>query len=225
MIARLLQLRAFGSSAPTTRWRPVRRSRASRAFAFAVLATLCLLAALVGQAAASGVEGAPAARRPKAAGLVYGFFDDATGARNGRLRIEHVRMAYGRQGFLRVAWRPQAVLEGVNLEIAPTATWPAAGRQIADALRSQGEIAELREITVQLPGGKALHARSGRLRADGALELQEVEATAGSGPASPAHCLWLAGPDAGRCVPYTAERSEPSRRTVSTPSRPRLSVP
>lgn len=136
-------------------------------------------------------------------GVVHGFFDDLTGARIGRLRIEHVRLEYRRQGFLRVAWRPLVVLDGVSLEIKAGAVWPAAGAQIVRALQGGNRDSSiLRNVSVLLEGSSAqkITAPTARLRADHAIELSDaVVARDGQTLTEPGTvCFWLAGPQAGQ---------------------------
>lgn len=160
----------------------------------AVEATVASVAG--GQAPAAGVE-----RHAGMEGVVYGFFDDRTGDRIGRLSIGHVGIEYQRQGFLRVAWKPLVVLDEVMLEIAPGAHWPDAGRQIIDALgRGRSREAVVRRLHLRVGGEPAvdLTAALAQLRADGALLLAEADA---GGTARPAKCFWLAGPQAGTLTP------------------------
>jgi hypothetical protein len=145
---------------------------------------------------------------PGMRGLVHGFFDDRTGERNGRLRIESVEVEYRRQGFLRVAWRPLVVLAGVNLEIEAVADWPATGRQILAALQSAGgrEAWVLRNVRLRLAGSpnREILAPTAAVRSDGGLELRSAVfltggETAQGGPQD--LCLWLAGPQVGQLTP------------------------
>lgn len=170
----------------------------------------------------SAADPADASARPGMQGMVYRFFDDRTGANIGRLRIERVEMEYGRRGFLRVAWQPVVVLDGVTLEISSTAVWPAAGAPILDALRVKArDGAVLRNVTLVLPStpGTKITSSAGRLRGDGALELTDaVVFDAGSPPSgSTTLCFWLSGPQAGK---WTAARppTSPSDPTFSTAS-------
>lgn len=154
-------------------------------------------------AAETGATPVPAGNQPGMEGVVHGFFDDQTGARIGRLRIDHVRLEYRRQGFLRVAWRPLVVLDGVSLEIKAGTAWPAAGTQIIRALQGGNrDSSVLRNVTVLLDGSPAqrITAPTARLRADHALELSDaVVVRDGQAFAEPGTvCFWLAGPQAGQ---------------------------
>ena len=142
--------------------------------------------------------------------VIHGFFDDKTGDKIGRLRIESVGVEYQKRGFLRVAWDPIVVLDGVTLEIAPGATWPEAGVKILDALHVTGRSGAcvLRRVTLRLdgPAPRDIRAATASLRADGGLELTDATsltaAGAGSAPeaGSKNFCFWLAGPQAGQLV-------------------------
>ena len=116
------------------------------------------------------VEGAP-----RMQGVSYRFFDDRTGALTGQLRIGHVDMEYQRKGFLRVAWKPQVILQDVNFEVSSDLAWPVQGAQMVRALLALGGRDELvlREVRVHLAGtpGRAITAPTARLLPDGALEM------------------------------------------------------
>ncbi len=142
---------------------------------------------------------------PGMEGILHRFFDDRTGVAFGRLRIDRVGVESSRQGFMRVAWRPAVVLEGVTLEIGTEATWPDAGTPILNALHGAGrDGCLLRGVRLQLAGSEPREILSpqGRLRADGALELADVTMTlGGAAPVSAGTvCFWLKGPEAGRCT-------------------------
>lgn len=150
----------------------------------------------------------PGTNAPGMKGVVYGFFDDKTGARIGRLEIESVGVEYQRRGFLRVAWDPIVVLDGVTLEISAGATWPDAGMKIIDALRVTGRsgASVLRRVRLRIPGSPTpeITAATASLRTDGGLVLRDVTASASEGAAAESArgnlCLWLAGPRAGQLV-------------------------
>jgi hypothetical protein len=142
--------------------------------------------------------------------IVYGFFDDKTGERIGRLQIDKVGVEYQHRGFLKVAWDPLIVLDGVTLEVSAGAVWPEAGAKIIDALRVTGRqnASVLRNVHLRLAGapGREIAAAGATLRKDGGLELLGVNFTAGAAPAaSPSVtgnlCFWLAGPRAGQLTP------------------------
>lgn len=142
---------------------------------------------------------------PGMEGILHRFFDDRTGVAFGRLRIDRVGVESSRQGFMRVAWRPTVVLEGVTLEIGTEATWPDAGTPILNALHGAGrEGCLLRGVRLQVAGAepREIFSPMGRLRADGALELTDVTMTlGGAAPVSTGTvCFWLKGPEAGRCT-------------------------
>ncbi len=147
----------------------------------------------------------PVANRPGMEGLVYGLFDDATGARIGRLKIGRVLSESGKQGFLRVAWRPLVVLENVTLELAEDARWPEAGRTVLKALQGIArDQTELRGVHISRSGAQRCELRSpaGRLRADGAMEFAVATVEIGDRPLrSGGGCFWLAGASAGQWVP------------------------
>ena len=168
---------------------------------------------LVGRVPAGATEPTAAASGANAPGMkaiVYGFFDDKTGERIGRLQIDKVGIEYQHRGFLRVAWDPLVVLDGVTLEISAGAVWPEAGVKIIDALRVTGRqnASVLRNVHLRLAGapGREITAAGAMLRKDGGLELLGVNLTAGAAPAEPTSaatnfCFWLAGPRAGQLTP------------------------
>lgn len=155
---------------------------------------------------------APGGNAPGMKGVVYGFFDDKTGARIGRLEIESVGVEYQRRGFLRVAWDPIVVLEGVTLDISAGATWPGAGVKIVDALRVTGRsgASVLRRVRLRIPGSPTpeITAATASLRTDGGLVLRDVTAVASGGSAVEFAkgdlCFWLAGARAGQLVAIAA---------------------
>lgn len=162
----------------------------------------------------------PAARAstgPGMEGVVYGFFDDKTGARIGRLRIERVHLEHRRQGFFRVGWRPLIVLEGVSLDIETdaAAAWPHAGRQILSALHGTAwDEFELRNVRLRLAGTPAreIVATRGRVRADGGLELTAPTVTGVEAAAdAPPLCFWLAGAQAGTLTALAATNDKISK--------------
>lgn len=163
----------------------------------------------------------PGANAPGMRGVVYGLFDDQTGARLARLKIEHVDLEYEHRGFLRVAWRPVVVLNGVTLDVSAGVAWPAAGAKIVDALQVAGrrKASVLRDVHIRLAGEPAreLTAVTGNLRADGALELTGVKFSAGGSTESTGdRCLWLAGSRAGQLMPISAAVVSPAESTVRT---------
>jgi hypothetical protein len=187
---------------------PGRFTRAVRLARFALPGLALLLAGGGGLRAA---EAPPALARvagaPGMTGAVYGFFDNQTGARTGRLRIGQVVMEYQRKGFLRVAWRPRVVLDQVEFDLGADLAWPTQGTQIVRALQSLGGHDELvlRDVRLHLAGspGTEIAAPSARLRKGGVLEL--VQATVSGGPpGAPGQgnfLLWLTGPRAGQLAP------------------------
>ena len=179
--------------------------------ALALLPAFFLLAPL--GARAEDDRGSPAglANTPGMRGVVYGFFEDKTGERIGRMRIDSVEVEYRRQGFLRVAWRPLVVLAGVTLDLAEGANWPSAGAQILNALKVAGgrDGCVLRNVRLRLagPSAREVVAPTATVRADGALELQAAALAAGGGAKTGAPgtlCLWLAGPRAGQLTTVPA---------------------
>jgi len=172
---------------------------------FRIWLALPLLA--IGSHALSAADGAPALQggnTPGMRGVVYGLFEDQTGGRIGRVQIDKVDVEYEHRGFLRVAWRPLVVLEGVTLDISAAAAWPGAGAKIIDALRVTGRTHApvLRNVRVRLAGQSAceITAPKASLRADGGLELIGTRWLAGQAPGNAAgdFCFWLAGPLAGQ---------------------------
>ena len=158
---------------------------------------------------AAGAPPSPA-RVPGAPGMtgaVYGFFDNQTGARTGRLRIGQVVMEYQRKGFLRVAWRPLVVLDQVEFDLGTGLAWPTQGSQIVRTLQSLGGHDELvlRDVRLHLAGspGTEIAAPSARLRKGGVLELFQATVSGGASgpPAQGTYLLWLAGPRAGQLHP------------------------
>jgi hypothetical protein len=139
-------------------------------------------------------------------GVALGFFDGTTGNRVARLLLDRVTLEYRHQGFLRVAWRPLVMLDGVTLESSAVAAWPAQGPKVCQTLRELAGRDELvlRHVRVCLAGSPALEitAPSARLRADGCLELPAATVTGATAPATTVDgCLWLTGPAAGRWMP------------------------
>jgi hypothetical protein len=172
-----------------------------------LIALVLLFAGRVLLVAAEGA--APVAQGANAPGMravVYGFFDDQTGERIGRLQIGKVDVEYQRHGFLRVAWDPLVVLDGVTLEVSAGAVWPQAGVKIIDALRVTGRqnASVLRRVRLRLAGTPAreITAATASLRRDGGLELVGVTLSGGAAPDSGAgnFCFWLAGPHAGQLI-------------------------
>jgi hypothetical protein len=166
------------------------------------------IAVVEAPAAAPHVEGAPSMR-----GVTYSIFDNATGARTGRLKIDRVDFEYRRQGFLTVAWRPQMVLEGVDLEIGANLAWESQGVQIIRALTALGRHDEvvMRNVRVHLarPQAQEITARVARLTPTGALELSQAGIT-GEGDAGAGGGIFLlplTGPHAGQLL-----RSRPPGR-------------
>jgi hypothetical protein len=154
-------------------------------------------------------------------GLRAGFFTSA-GERVARLSIDQVGLEYRTQGFLRVAWRPIVVLDGVTLEVAnPAATWPEQGLQILQAMRTLGGRSELilRRVKIRLTGAADIDATTARIRTDGGLELT-MPAAEGRPDAGLPHIqyFWLTGPQAGRLTqtapPHLAAATPPSFSTV-----------
>lgn len=154
----------------------------------------------------------PSANAPGMRAVVYGFFDDQTGARIGRLQIEKVDVEYQRHGFLRVAWDPLVVLDGVTLEVGAGVAWPQAGAKIIEALRVTGrrDVCVLRNVRLRLAGlpAREITAATASLRPDGGLELVAATWLAGGAPASAGGagnwCFWLAGPHAGQLTAAAA---------------------
>ena len=170
-------------------------------FSIALVAQCAGLALL----AAERADPPPSANTPGMREVVYGFFDDKTGERIGRLQIAKVDVEYQRHGFLRVAWDPLVVLDGVTLEIGAGVAWPQAGAKIIDALRVSGrrEACVLRDVRLRLAGSPAreITAPTASLRADGGLQLPAATLAAGAATEAGEFCFWLAGPQAGQLTP------------------------
>ena len=153
------------------------------------------------EAPVTKVEGAP-----RMQGVAYRFFDDRTGALTGQLRIGHVDMEYQRKGFLRVAWKPQVILQDVNFEVSSDLAWPVQGAQMVRALVALGGRDELvlRDVRVQRAGapGREITAPTARLLPDGALEMSGAtlaeEGRAQADSRTGTFRLALTGPHAGQ---------------------------
>lgn len=163
------------------------------------------------------------ATAPGMRGLVFGIFDERSGQRIGRLRVDRADVEYGRQGFLHVAWRPLVVLSGVFLEAGEISDWGPAGAQIIDALKVAGrrESFVMRDLRLQLRLAdgtrQEIAAGEAALRADGAIELRGAKLKAGSESGaveSGALCLWLAGPEAGRLTEGPATNAAQKVRRI-----------
>jgi hypothetical protein len=193
---------------------------------FRVPPSFTVLLILAGRLLAGAAEPAVVASGANAPGMkaiVYGFFDDKTGDRIGRLQIDKVGVEYQHRGFLKVAWDPLVVLDGVTLEISGGAAWPEAGVKIIDALRVTGRqsASVLRNVHLRLPGapGREIAAASATLRQDGGLELLGVNVPAGATPAAPPSgtgnlCFWLTGPHAGQLTPAASPASPAVAQTT-----------
>jgi hypothetical protein len=156
--------------------------RIARSLSFIAMVCFCGMAAGQRIHAAAPVAPVPKVEgAPRMQGVAYRFFDDRTGVLTGQLRITHVDMEYRKQGFMRVAWRPQVVLSEVDFEVSADMAWPLQGTQIVRALLTLGGREELvfRDVRVHLAGtpGREITAPSARLLPDGALELIEASLT------------------------------------------------
>lgn len=188
------------------------------------LVVILLLAALgIGRAAepAGAASGLPEARQ-----VAFNLFEDGSGRRVGRIQVARIGLEYRKQGFLRVAWRPATVLEGVTLDLRAAEDLPAQGAQVARALRALGrrEDFSLRDVCILLGGPSAVRidAASARLQPDGVLVLSRAT-VAGTTDAPAEIGLWLAGPHAGQ---WRAQLPSPDRTkhpAASRPSTPRPS--
>lgn len=153
------------------------------------------------------IEGAPSMQ-----GINYSIFDSTTGVRTGYLKIEHVDFEYRRQGFMTVAWRPQVVLVGVELEIGTNLIWESQGMQILRALTSLGQHDDmvLRNVKVHLSSPKAqeIIARQARLTPMGSLEMLQASVSIDGRPATgdETYILHLTGPKAGQLVLASTSR-------------------
>jgi len=167
------------------------------------------------EAPAAKVEGAP-----RMQGVAYRFFDDRTGALTGQLRIGHVDMEYQRKGFLRVAWKPQVILQDVKFEVSSDMAWPVQGAQMVRALLALGGRDELvfRDVRVQLAGtpGREITAPNARLLPDGALEMSGAtlaeEGTAQTDNRTGTFRLALTGQHAGQLRQMVAQSRTASPR-------------
>jgi hypothetical protein len=158
------------------------------------------------------VEGAPSLQ-----GVTYSIFDNATGARTGRLKIDRVDFEYRRRGFMVVGWHPQVVLDGVSLEIEAGMSWQSQGSQIIRALCSHGRRDDivLRRLRVRLaePEAREIVAAQARLTATGALEMLQAgtPASDGSVSADTSYVLPLTGPQAGQLQRTAPSGGRPDR--------------
>ena len=173
-----------------------------------MLALLCagrIFPCVAEESAAPVVQGGNA---PGMKGVVYGFFDDKTGGRIGRLEIETVGVEYQHRGFLRVAWDPLVVLDGVTLEIGAGAVWPEAGAKIIDALRVTGRsgLSVMRRVHLRIAGTpvREITAATATLGPDGSLTLAGVTMPGSGAPdagvSAGNFCFWLAGAQAGQLI-------------------------
>lgn len=159
------------------------------------------------------------ATAPGMRGLVYSFFEEQTGRRIGRLRIDSAEVEYGRQGFLRVAWRPLVVLSGVTLDAGEISDWRAAGAQIIDALKVAGQreafVMRSIRLRLKLADGTLQEVTAGQatLRADGAMELHDATVADGTSAVALERgtlLLWLAGPQTGQLTAGSAAAAGPA---------------
>lgn len=172
-----------------------------------LLALLPVLGGIFAAAAAQAEQPAPGPRvqgAPSVQGVTFNVFNNTTGARTGRLRIDRVDFEYRRRGFMVVAWQPQVVLRGVDLEIGADLAWESQGGQILRALCSHGsrDNLVLRDVRLHLasPEPREIVAARARLTATGALELLEAGLAGSDGSVSSAgtYLLPLTGPQAGQ---------------------------
>ena len=151
-------------------------------------------------------------------GFKTGYFTPA-GERVARLLIDRVGLEYRSQGFLRVAWRPMVVLEGVTLEVSdPSAAWSAQGSEILRTMRTLGGRNEvvLRRVLIRVAGAPEITASAARIRSDGGLELTLQPGGPGQAAAPPrVQYFWLTGPQAGRLT-----ETAPPRRAATAPPAP-----
>ena len=220
-----VSVRAAAACPPSTARAGCRRSGIWRGF-FAL--GLLGLAALVPAHAAD----APSRLRPlldrthELNGIVVGYFDLASERRVARLELEHISLAYRHQGFLRVAWRPQVVMDGVTLEVVDAAAWPGQAAEVCRTLRELGGSDELilHRVCIRLAGepGCVITAGSARLNAAGGLLLVDAfSSEAGAPPVSAGNQMfWLGGPDAGRLQPVPAVPPSSARSLSITQTSP-----
>lgn len=173
------------------------------------------IAAVETQAPAPKVEGAPSMK-----GSVFSIFDNKSGTRTGRIKVEHIDFEYRRQGFMLVALRPQVVMEGVEMEIDASLAWNTQGLQIVRALTSMGKHEEvlMRNIRVRFTGPQAqeLTAQFARLTPTGALEFSQAGLTASgeSADSDGTYLLPLTGPNAGHLMRTNPRHPSPNRNDL-----------
>jgi len=151
----------------------------------------------------------------------WGFFDLASGQRVARLEIERIVLGYRRQGFFRVAWRPQVRMEGVTLDIASLSGWAVQAGDLQRALRelAGGDELFLTRVRIRVAGDSprlieadsAVLTREGDLRLVGARQSPELKISAPAGDL----LLGLTGARAGQ---ITAAPPAPSRLPVASVS-------
>lgn len=138
----------------------------------------------------------------------YVFLSDRTGERVARLRIGHIKMAYGKQGIFRVAWKPKAVLQGVELQIIDAASWPTVSDQLADTLgrlAARGTLV-MQDIVIERVGEpqQRVEAPTAEFTPAGDLVLPAARLTSG---AAGRLTLILRGPQAGNISLIPSETS------------------
>ena len=183
------------------------------------MAGSCGIGAAETPAPAPKVEGAPSMK-----GSVFSIFDNATGARTGRIKVDHIDFEYRRQGFMLVALRPQVVMQGVELEVDANLAWNTQGVQIVRALTSMGKHDEvlMRNVRVRFSGPQAqeLTANFAKLTPTGALEFSQASLTASGESTSNdgTYTLPLTGPNAGHLRRTNPLHPAPIRKELLTNS-------
>lgn len=117
------------------------------------------------------------------------LFDPSTGSPVARIHIENLSREFGHSGPLRVAWKPQVVLEHVTIEVADTAAWPSAAGDVLGRLSFHHRILNvvIRGLTLRIPerNGLVIEAPFAQLTEGGDLAMATATAMqSGSSPRS-----------------------------------------
>ncbi len=145
-------------------------------------------------------------RRQQIVGATIPVFSADAARETALLRIGRVRGRYGKQGVLRVAWRREAYLEDVVLEVRDSSDWPRIAEAVVCAVRELGRAgtARVRRFTLRQCDGErtVVNAAEAELLPDGDLLLQSVAIRRGDGPVTEAndYVLHLSAPESALAV-------------------------